>query len=134
MNYDSKVTILLAEDSEGHKILIEKNLRRAHYENPFVHVDNGQAALDYLLNDHPPVILLLDLNLPVLNGLEVLKRIKANDKTKDIPVIVFTSSSDQEEIKKCYDSGCNSCLTKPVDYHGFASVVRQIGCLLATIN
>ena len=136
------VTILLVEDDPGHARLIEKNLRRANITNQIMQVGDGQQALDYLFKEgryagsphDPPLLVLLDLNLPVLNGYQVLKRMKEAPNTKRIPVIMLTTTDDTREISKCYDLGCNVYITKPVDYQHFSDAIRKIGLFLSVVS
>ncbi|HRV92431.1 MAG TPA: response regulator [Anaerolineae bacterium] len=136
------VTILLVEDDPGHARLIEKNLRRANITNQIMQVSDGQQALDYLFKEgryagsphDPPLLVLLDLNLPVLNGYQVLKRMKEAPNTKRIPVIMLTTTDDTREISKCYDLGCNVYITKPVDYQHFSDAIRKIGLFLSVVS
>ena len=137
-----EVTILLAEDDPGHARLIEKNLRRGNITNEIVTVGDGQAALDYLAakgergpGRRPlPILVLLDLNLPVLDGYQVLQRMKADERTKRIPVVVLTTTDDPREVARCYDLGCNVYITKPVDYEQFSNAVRQLGLFLSIVT
>jgi CheY-like chemotaxis protein len=132
------VTILLVEDNEGHARLVEKNLRRAGVTNPILKVDDGQQALDYLFGDHgyiytphpPPLLIMLDLNLPVVNGYQVLEKIKSSDQTRHIPIIILTTTDDNQEIKRCYVLGCNVYITKPVEYDQFAETISHLGLFL----
>ncbi|MFQ5576638.1 MAG: response regulator [Anaerolineae bacterium] len=136
------VTILLVEDDPGHARLIEKNLRRSNITNPIKIVDNGQDAVDYLFGEgayaesqHPsPLLVLLDLNLPVLDGYQVLKRMKDNTHTRRIPVIILTTTDDAREVTRCYDLGCNVYITKPVDYEHFSDAIRKIGLFLSVVT
>lgn len=138
----SHVTILLAEDDPGHARLIEKNLRRANIVNQIVHVDNGQRAVDYLLRlgeyaerRHPEnILVMLDLNMPVLDGYQVLERIKAEESTKMIPVIVLTTTDDRREVKRCYDLGCNVYITKPVEYEHFTEAIKNLGLFMSVVT
>jgi CheY-like chemotaxis protein len=137
-----EVTILLAEDDLGHARLIEKNLRRASIMNEIIAVCDGESALNYVLahaaqNDEPspvPLLVLLDLNLPVMDGYQVLQRMKADKSTKRIPVIVLTTTEDPREVARCYDLGCNIYVTKPVDYEHFSEAIRQLGLFLAVVT
>src|SRR4030067_3076490 len=111
------ITILLVEDDPGHALLIEKNLRRANITNAIVKFDNGQKALDFLFKDEggfrEPLLILLDLNLPVLDGYQVLKTIRNDERTKRIPVVVLTTTHNPHEVARCYEHGCNLYVTKP---------------------
>jgi len=132
-----EITILLAEDDSGHARLIIKNLRRANIMNPIVTVENGQDALDYLysrIDDHPLLLVLLDLNMPVLDGYQVLERMKADERTKRIPVIILTTTSDPREVDRCYDLGCNVYVTKPVNYDHFSEAIRKLGLFLSVVT
>lgn len=135
------VTILLVEDDPGHARLVEKNLRRANLTNPIVPLSDGRQAMDYLFREGPysddPIpanlLVLLDLNLPVMDGYQVLRRMKGNDSTRRIPVIVLTTTDDEREIDRCYDLGCNVYITKPVDYEGFSEAIRKLGLFLSVV-
>ena len=130
------VTILLVEDDPGHARLIEKNLRRANIRNEIVMLGDGQQALDYLFNDgkgSSPLLVLLDLNLPVLDGYQVLERMKADEHMRHIPVIVLTTTDDAREVSRCYELGCNVYVTKPVDYEQFSEAIRQLGLFLLVV-
>ena len=133
-----EITILLAEDDPGHARLIQKNLRRGNIMNPVVTVGDGQATLDYLyghLGDRQPLMLvLLDLNMPVLDGYQVLERMKAAERTRRIPVVVLTTTSDPREVDRCYDLGCNVYVTKPVDYEQFSEAIRELGLFLSVVT
>lgn len=136
MSEIQQVTILLAEDDLGHARLIEKNLRRSNITNDIVHVTDGQQAIDYLFCDEcaSPLLVLLDLNMPVLDGYQVLDRIKADESTKHIPVVVLTTTDDAREVSRCYDLGCNVYMTKPVDYPQFSEAIRKLGLFLSVVT
>jgi CheY-like chemotaxis protein len=137
-----EVSILLVEDDPGHARLIEKNLRRSGITNRLVTAGDGQRALDYLHGEGEfagneaasPLLVLLDLNLPVLNGYQVLKRMKADERLKRIPVIILTTTDDTREVERCYDLGCNVYITKPVDYQDFSDAIRKIGLFLSVVT
>ena len=136
----AEVTILLVEDDPGHARLIQKNLKRARVSNNVVVATDGQQAIDYLFgkgSSQPPqrpLLVLLDLNLPVLDGYQVLSRIKENPQTKHIPVIVLTTTDDREEVARCYELGCSVYITKPVDYSQFSEAIRQLGLFLTVVT
>lgn len=142
MNKHQPVTILLVEDDPGHARLIEKNLRRGGISNEIVTLDNGQKAVDFLFkkgaftgaNHASPLLILLDLNMPVLDGYQVLKMIKASDETRHIPVIVLTTTDNPQEIARCYETGCNVYVTKPVDYDQFSEAIRKLGLFLSIVK
>jgi CheY-like chemotaxis protein len=132
------VTILLVEDDPGHTRLIEKNLRRANIKNELAFATNGQEALDYLFcegayakNKHAShMLVMLDLNMPVLDGYQVLERMKNDKRTKRIPVVILTTTDDPREVRRCYELGCNVYITKPVDYEQFSEAIRKLGLFL----
>lgn len=134
--------ILLVEDDPGHVLLIEKNLRRAGVTNEIIKMDDGGRAVEFLFKEGEfaaastpmPLLILLDLNLPVLNGLQVLQRIKADERTRRIPVVMLTTTDSQQEITRCYDLGCNIYIVKPVDYVKFSETIRNLGLFLTTVK
>ena len=138
----SPVTFLLIEDDPGHARLIEKNVRRAGVHNPILPFTDGTSALEYLFaadgagrrTTPNSILLLLDLNLPDMSGLDVLARVKADDHLRRAPVIVLTTTDDKAEIQRCYDLGCNVYVTKPVEYESFATAIRQLGLFLAVMQ
>ena len=143
MSNDGKpVTIIMIEDDEGHARLIEKNIRRAGVSNQIVPFTNGTAALEYLMgpdgtgavNKGRQVLVLLDLNLPDMTGVDILEKVKGNEHTKRSPVVVLTTTDDQREIQRCYDLGANVYITKPVDYEGFANAIRQLGLFFSVMQ
>jgi CheY-like chemotaxis protein len=133
------VTILLVEDDPGHARLIEKNLRRANLNNDLIVVTDGAQAVDYVFrqgvyqerDQTQALLILLDLNLPVLDGYEVLQRIKSDEQTKKIPIVILTTTDDPHEVARCYELGCNVYVTKPVEYTEFSEAIRQLGLFLA---
>ena len=135
------MTILLVEDDPGHTRLIEKNLRRANIQNEIVFATNGQEALDYLFregayaaNNHAShLLVMLDLNMPVLDGYQVLERMKTDERTKRIPVVILTTTHDPREVSRCYELGCNVYITKPVDYEQFSDAIRKLGLFLLVV-
>lgn len=131
--------ILLVEDDPGHALLIRKNLQRGGFTNDLVVLDDGQKAVDYLFkqgayaaDDHPaPDLVLLDLNLPVLSGYQVLQTIKNDDRTRKIPVVVLTTTDNPQEVARCYDLGCNMYITKPVEYDQFSDTIQRLSMFLS---
>ena len=129
------VTIAMVEDDEGHARLIEKNLRRAGLQNEIVPLADGASATNFLfgsdgsglVNKGRPMLILLDLNLPDMSGIDILKRLKENEHLRVLPVVVLTTTDDKSEIQRCYDLGCNVYVTKPVDYQKFANAIQQLG-------
>ncbi len=140
MNTHQPVSIIMIEDDDGHARLIERNIRRAGISNTIHHFTDGTSALDFIFNgsDGPilngPAMVLLDLNLPDMNGADILTRIKSVEKLKRTPVVVLTTTDDKVEIQRCYDLGCNVYITKPVNYEAFSAAIRQLGLFLAVIQ
>jgi CheY-like chemotaxis protein len=136
------VTIVLVEDDPGHARLIERNLRRAHITNDLVVLGDGQEAVEYFFPEGEdvaaervmPLLVLLDLNLPGVDGYQVLARLKADERTRRIPVIILTTTDDPRDIKRCYDLGCNVYIIKPVEYEQFAEAIRKLGLFLSVVQ
>ncbi|WP_375461545.1 response regulator [uncultured Enterovirga sp.] len=136
------VTIIMVEDDEGHARLIEKNIRRAGVTNEIVAFQDGTSAVDFFLgadrtgssNAGRAMLVLLDLNLPDMTGIDILKIVKENEHLKRTPVVVLTTTDDQREIQRCYDLGCNVYITKPVNYEGFSNAIRQLGLFFSVIQ
>ena len=136
------VTIIMIEDDEGHARLIEKNIRRAGVNNEIMPFTNGTSALDHLfgadgsgtVSAGRQLLILLDLNLPDMTGVDILARIKSNEHLKRSPVVVLTTTDDSREIQRCYDLGANVYITKPVNYEGFANAIRQLGLFFSVIQ
>jgi DNA-binding response OmpR family regulator len=130
------IVILLVEDDLAHAEIVRRNLRDFRVANRIIHVEDGQAALDYLHarapydnpNTHPrPQLILLDLRLPKVDGLEVLKRIKEDADFKSIPTVVLTTSSTETDMVMAYENGAGSYLVKPVDFDKFAKLMDVFG-------
>ncbi|MBE7184598.1 MAG: response regulator [Methylobacterium mesophilicum] len=132
----------MIEDDEGHARLIERNIRRAGVNNPIEQFRDGRSALEYLLGEDgsgaPSAkrhqMVLLDLNLPDMSGIDILAKIKANEHTRRSPVVVLTTTDDSREIQRCYDLGANVYITKPVNYEGFANAIRQLGLFFTVMQ
>ena len=132
------VEIVMIEDDPGHARLIEKNIRRAGVNNNISHFESGTAALRHLFDptvrDNGPLLVLLDLNLPDMSGTDILEKIKSDDRLKNAPVVILTTTDDQREIQRCYALGCNVYITKPVEYETFATAIRQLGLFLSIMQ
>jgi two-component system response regulator len=136
-------TILLVEDNADDEELTIRALRQAKVANEVVVARDGIEALDYLFGKgrfegrdtaHQPTVVLLDLKLPKLNGLDVLQRLRADSRTRLVPVVVLTSSSEDEDMLNSYASGANSYVRKPVEFGSFAGAVTQLGVYWLLLN
>jgi two-component system response regulator len=135
--------ILLVEDNPDDAELTVLALRENGVTNPVVVAKNGAEALDYLFGTgayqwrdvaHRPVVVLLDLNLPKVNGIEVLRRVRADARTQTLPVIVLTSSREERDLVDSYRLGANSYVRKPVDFDAFHKAARQLSCYWLMLN
>lgn len=136
------VTIVMVEDDDGHARLIERNIRRAGVNNEIIPFADGTSALKYLfgadgsgnVSSGRALLILLDLNLPDMTGVDILAKVKSNPHTKLSPVVVLTTTDDEREIQRCYDLGANVYITKPVNYEGFANAIRQLGLFFSVMQ
>jgi two-component system response regulator len=142
MNVDD-VEILMVEDSPRDAELAIRALKKANLANRLVWVKDGAEALEFIFgtgqyenrqNCKEPKVILLDLKLPKVDGLEVLKRLKADDRTRTIPVVVLTSSTDERDMIESYRLGVNSYISKPVDFDKFANSVSELGFYWLVLN
>ena len=137
-----EVVVLIAEDDEGHAGLITKNLTRAGIANQVMVFRDGQEVLDFLFEqgegpyiEHDRAyLLLLDIRMPRVDGVEVLRRMKADPRLRRIPVIMITTTDDPKEVEFCHDLGCSNYITKPVDYENFMHAIRNLGLFLAVVQ
>lgn len=137
----SPASIMMIEDDEGHARLIEKYIRRAGVDSEIRGFRDGASALAYLFRKRdsrtkkgePPSVILLDLNLPDMTGIDILRTIKRDEHLRRLPVIVLTTTDDQRELERCYDLGANVCITKPLNDASFANAIRQLGQFLLVI-
>lgn len=135
-------SILIVEDNPDHEALTKRALRKSNIMNEIVVVHDGAEALHYMFRTGPyegrtpdlPMLILLDLKLPKLDGLEVLKRLRHDERTKLIPVVVLTSSKEEQDLINSYSSGANSYIRKPVDFNQFAEAIRQVGLYWLVLN
>ncbi len=139
---NSKV-ILLVEDNPDDELLAIRALKRHHIGNEIVVAHDGVEALDYLFGtgiyagrdiSGKPTVILLDLKLPRINGLEVLRRLRENEHTKLLPVVVLTTSAEEQDLLDSYNLGCNSYIRKPVDFTQFSEAIRQLGMYWLLMN
>lgn len=139
---NQEIVILVADDDEGHTGLICRNLKRSGISNTILQFKDGQEVIDFLFkNGTGPhreeglaYILLLDIRMPKINGVEVLKKIKEDQELKIIPVIMVTTTDDPKEIELCHKIGCSTYITKPVEYDHFVEAIRQLGLFLKIVQ
>jgi CheY-like chemotaxis protein len=135
-------SILLVEDNANDMELTMAALGEHHLANEVVTVRDGQEALDYVFRrgahagraEGNPAVILLDLKMPKVDGLEVLRALKADAATRAIPVVVLTSSREEPDLRECYRLGVNAYVVKPVDFQGFMNAVRDVGAFWAVLN
>lgn len=134
--------ILLAEDDPRDIELMVNELNKHHFVNQIDVVRNGEEALDYLhrrgkfagLPERRPVVILLDIKMPKIDGIEVLRQMKSDARLKTIPVVILTSSKENTDLQTCYQLGVNAYIVKPLDFAQFAAAVREIGVFWALMN
>jgi len=133
---NDQIDILLVEDNESDAEMTNRILRKNNIASKLLHLSDGAMALDYLFAEgiyagrqieNKPKVIMLDLKMPKVNGIEVLHRIKSDDRTKIIPVVILTSSKEDPDIKRCYELGANSYVVKPVEFDEFHKAVTNLG-------
>ena len=136
-------TILLVEDNPSDIALTKRAFEKERISNELIVAENGREALDYLFGlgkyegrdvSHMPTLVLLDLNLPLIDGFDVLRQIRSNDFTRRLPVVILTSSKEEQDVAAGYDLGVNSYIRKPVDFTQFTESVKQLGLYWLIIN
>ena len=130
----SDKVILLIEDNPSDVELTKRAFAKSHIANELVAVEDGEQALQYLATSELPAVTLLDLNLPKMSGLEVLRRIRADARTRRLPVVILTSSKEEQDVAAGYDLGVNSYIRKPVDFRQFAQSMEQLGLYWLVLN
>ena len=139
----NEVEVLLVEDNPSDAELTVRALKKRNLANRLFHVKDGAEAIDFLFAQGPfvsrrvengPKVVLLDLKLPKVDGIEVLRRIKADERTKIIPVVVMTSSREDRDLVDCYNLGVNGYVVKPVEFEDFARAVSDLGCYWLLLN
>jgi CheY-like chemotaxis protein len=136
------ILIVLVEDDDGHANLVERNLRRAGFTNGIHRLRDGQEAIDFFQrkgaysgrNTPHPLLLLLDIKMPRIDGVEVLRQLKSDPSTALVPVIMLTTTDDPREIQRCYELGCSVYITKPVDYQAFVDAINRLGLFLQVVR
>ena len=138
---NKEVVILIAEDDEAHIILIQRNLKRAGIANEQLLFKDGQEVLDFLYRrgerqraPETPYLLLLDIKMPRVDGVEVLRQVKADAELMKMPVIMVTTTDDPREVEHCHSLGCSNYVTKPVDYDQFVETIRRLGLFLLVVE
>lgn len=137
-----EVVILIAEDDEGHATLIRKNLARSGISNEIIHFKDGQDTLDFMFQRGEgktrrhgiPYLLLLDIRMPKVDGVEVLRQLKQDSELRKMPVIMVTTTDNPIEVDRCHNVGCSNYITKPVDYDKFVEAIRQLGLFLSVVQ
>ena len=137
-----EVVIITAEDDPGHVALIKKNLKRAGINNKIVHFKDGEETLNFFFRkgkgphreSGTPYLLLLDIRMPKVDGIDVLRQVKADNELKKMPVIMITTTDDPYEVEKCHAFGCNNYITKPVIYEKFVEAMKQLGLFLLVVE
>jgi len=130
-----EVDILLVEDNPNDAELTERALRKSELGARLALARDGAEALAYLFSDRPrPRVVFLDLKLPKIDGIEVLRRVRADDRTRSMPVVVLTSSQEERDISECYKLGVNSYVVKPVEFDKFYQAVRDLGTYWLVLN
>jgi len=142
--FEKKVTILIAEDDDGHAELIEENLRESGLKNTIIRFRDGQEALDFLFGEPSETqnrrvrgqayMMLLDIRMPRVDGVQVLQRLKQDPELKSMPVIMLTTTDDPREIQNCYALGCSCYITKPIDYQKFSDMLTRLGLFLLVVQ
>jgi len=132
----NEVDILLVEDNPEDADLAIRALKKHNLTNNLLHVEDGQEALDFLFNDEHemPQLILLDLKMPKVDGIEVLRKLKSDEKKKIIPVVVLTSSKEDRDIVEAYELGVNAYIVKPVDFNQFVKAVSDLGLFWLVLN
>ncbi len=135
------VKIILAEDDENHALLIRRNLARIGVDNHVLHFGNGEEVLRFFLSqvevpqkDFCRCILILDLKMPRVDGMEVLETLKSHPVLKKVPVVVFSTTDNKNEIEECYRLGCSGYIVKPISYEQFTDVVSRLGLFLKSVT
>ena len=137
-----ELVILIAEDDLGHAALVRKNILRAGINNKLLHFNDGQELLDFLFRDEKAphrkneisYLILLDIRMPKVNGIEALRKLKEHAIFKRVPVVMLTTTDDPREIQKCYELGCSNYIRKPVDYENFVDVIKKLGLFLKVVE
>jgi len=138
MRAERDVRVLLAEDDEGHAELIADHLREGGLSDAVTRFRNGRELLDFLESGDDtrilPCMVLLDIRMPVMDGVQTLARLKSSERLRRIPVIMLTTTDDPAEIDQCYSLGCNFYVTKPLDFMDFGDTLRRLGSFMGIVR
>ena len=137
-----EMIILIAEDDDGHADLIKEGLEDSGVCNRIIRFSNGEEVWHFLsgtgakeiIDKSKGYLLLLDINMPKMDGIEVLRRMKSDEKFKEIPVLMLTTTDDPREVEACYKIGCNMYITKPVDFKKFAETLKRLGLFIQIVK
>lgn len=141
MTKANEITVLIADDDDGHAMLIQEQLEDVGIHNHILRFRDGDEVVDFLsgsggVRHRDPAtlyLLLLDIRMPKMDGVEVLRHMKSHDELRTIPVIMLTTTDDPREVAECYALGCNSYVTKPVSFDAFSEVVKRLGLFISVI-
>ena len=140
---NNQIEVILVEDNEDDAALVIRALKKNNLANNLVHLKDGVEALDFIFATgqyegrqikNSPKVILLDLKMPRVNGIEVLQKVKSDPRTEAIPIVVLTSSGEDPDIKKCYELGANSYIIKPVEFDNFSKAVSDLGLYWILLN
>lgn len=143
MDRYKEMIIIITDDDEGHAELIREGLQSSGVANPIIRFSHGEELWEFLngktihdctFDRSKAYLLLLDINMPRMDGVEVLRRMKQDDNLKEIPVMMLTTTDDPREVEKCYRLGCNVYITKPVDFSLFAETLRRLGLFIQVVK
>ena len=141
MNHE--IDILLVEDNMSDAEMIVRALKKNNITDKLVHLRDGSEALDFIFAEGPyldreakkmPKVIVLDLKMPKVNGLQVLQRVKSDERTRKIPIVILTSSNEDTDIRECYNLGINSYIVKPVQFEEFTKVISKLGLYWTSLN
>lgn len=140
----NEIQIILVEDNLDDAALVIRALKKNNLANNMIHLKDGVEALDFIfgtgtyqgkgIQNTMPKVILLDLKMPKVNGIEVLEKVKSDSRTKVIPVVILTSSAEDPDVKKCYELGANSYIVKPVEFENFSKAVSDLGLYWLLLN
>lgn len=139
---NTNITIIIAEDDEGHAYLIKRNLKKAGIANSIIHFKDGEEVLNFFSNKKNDThfipengyIILLDIKMPKIDGTEVLETMKSDPVLRKIPIVMITTTDAPAEVELCHSLGCNSYIVKPIDYEKFIDVVKKLGYFLSIVE